>query len=74
MNNFDAMRQQTLDRQQELLTEAARHRLLSTDTGERGTGHAPTQPIRVALAGWMRHMADRLEPAAEQSQARSAIR
>jgi hypothetical protein len=74
MYNFDAMRQQTLDRQQELLTDAARRRLLSTDTGERGTVHAPTRPVRVALANWMRHLADRLEPAADRSQARSAVR
>ncbi|HKV32197.1 MAG TPA: hypothetical protein VJT14_14430 [Candidatus Dormibacteraeota bacterium] len=74
MYNFDAMRQQTLDRQRELLTEAARQRLLSTDTGVRDGGHAPTRPVRVALAEWMRHLADRLEPAADRSEARSAIR
>ena len=30
----------------------------------------PTRSVRVALADWMRHMADRLEPAADRSQAR----
>lgn len=71
MNHFDLMRQQTLDRQQELLTEAARRRLLSTDAPERGRSHAP---VRVVVADWLRHVADRLEPAADRPTVRSAIR
>lgn len=71
MNNFDLMRQQTLDRQQELLTEAAWRRLLSTDRPERGSSHAP---VRGVVADWLRHVADRLEPVADRPQVRSAIR
>jgi hypothetical protein len=66
MNNFDAMRQQTYDHQQQLLAEAAQRRLLSSDARGRHRNHPPARPLRVAVAAWLRRMADRLEPVADR--------
>lgn len=61
MTNLDAMCRQAFDRHQQLLAEAARRRLLSC--GSRGSAsHAMGRPWRVAVAAWLRRMADRLEP------------
>jgi len=67
MTNLEAMCQQTFDRHQQLLAEAARRRLLSS--GHRGhTTIAPARPWRVAVAIWLRRVADELEPAADRPQ------
>jgi hypothetical protein len=66
MNNFDAMRQQTFDHQQELLAEAARRRLVSSARRGRVSNQAPARPVRVGIAAWLRRTADRLEPVADQ--------
>jgi hypothetical protein len=65
MTNLDAMCQQMFDRHQQLLADAARRRLLSG----RVQGHAaqaPVRPWRVAVAAWLRRIAERLEPAADR--------
>jgi hypothetical protein len=67
MTNLDAMCQQTFDRHQELLAQAARRRLLSSGL----QGHAtstPARPWRATLATWLRRVADRLEPVGERPQ------
>jgi hypothetical protein len=67
MTNLDAMCQQTFDRHQQLLAQAARRRL--TSSGLRGhTTTAPARPWRGLVAGWLRSIADRLEPAADRPQ------
>jgi hypothetical protein len=67
MTNLDAMCQQTFDRHQQLLDQAARRRLLVK--GVRGPAvQAPTRTFRVAVAAWLRRTADRLEPAADRPQ------
>jgi len=69
MLNRDAMYRQTLDRQQQLLDEAAGVRLL------RAAGGALEAPIdrrwRATCATILRRVADRLEPAGRQSQVRA---
>jgi len=67
MTNLDAMCRQTFDRHQQLLAEAARRRLLSS--GVQGhTTTPPARPWRAVVAGWLRSMADRLEPVADRPQ------
>ncbi|TMC65723.1 MAG: hypothetical protein E6J16_03280 [Chloroflexota bacterium] len=67
MTNLDAMCRQTFDRHQERLAEAARRRLVSSRSEDFVT-HASARPWRVAVAGWLRSIADRLEPMAERPQ------
>ena len=67
MTNLDAMCQQTFDRHQELLAEAARRRLRSSGRQAQATP-TPARPWRVAVATWLRSMADRLEPVADRPQ------
>jgi hypothetical protein len=67
MINFDAMRQQTYDRHQQLIADAARRRLLSS------ARQGPDNPAtawhwRVRIAIVLRRMADRLEPVADRPQ------
>jgi len=65
MTNLDAMCQQTFERHQQLLSQAARRRLLSTGR----QGHAastPARPWRVTVATWLRRVADWLEPVADR--------
>jgi hypothetical protein len=67
MMNPDAMYRQTLDRQQQLLDEAARIH------GVRGSADPTRQTFidrrwRSTCAALLRQVADRLEPAARQSQ------
>jgi hypothetical protein len=65
MTNLDAMCQQTFDRHQQLLAQAARRRLLST--GRQGHANiAPARPWRATVATWLRRTADRLEPVADR--------
>lgn len=67
MTNLDAMCQQTFDRHQQLLGQAARRRLLSS--GRQGhTTNAPSRPWRIVVAGWLRSTADRLEPVGDRPQ------
>ena len=65
MTNLDAMCQQMFARRDQLLTEAARRRLLSSSVRGPATG-TPTRPWRSAVAGWLRRTADRLEPVADR--------
>jgi hypothetical protein len=67
MTNIDAMCQQMFDRHQQLLAEAARRRLLSSASQASAT-QATSQPLRVAVAAWLRRTADRLEPVADRPQ------
>jgi hypothetical protein len=67
MTNLEAMCQQTFDRHQQLLAEAARRRLLSSGRQGHTTG-APARPWRAVVAGWLRSTADRLEPVADRPQ------
>jgi hypothetical protein len=67
MTNLDAMCQQTFDRHQELLAQAARRRLLLSGFHEQATS-APERPWRVTVATWLRRVADRLEPVADRPQ------
>jgi len=67
MTNLEAMCQQTFDRHQQLLAEAARRRLLSSGRrGHRTTALA--RPWRVVVAGWLRSIADLLDPVADRPQ------
>jgi hypothetical protein len=61
------MCQQTFDRHQKLLAQAARRRLLSTGRQDHAN-LAPARPWRIMVASWLRRMADRLEPVAERPQ------
>jgi hypothetical protein len=65
MTNLDAMCQQTFDRHQQLLAQAARRRLMSSGL-QWHTTSAPARPWRAAIAGWLRRTADRLEPVADR--------
>jgi len=67
MTNLDAMCQQTFDRHQHLIADAARRRLRS------GALQGPDNPAtarqwRVRIAILLRRMADRLEPVADRPQ------
>ena len=67
MTNLDAMCQQTFDRHQQLIADAARRRLQS------GALQRPEHPARarhwrVRIAILLRRMADRLEPVADRPQ------
>jgi hypothetical protein len=68
MTNLDAMCQQMFDRHQEVLAEAARRRLVSRNVRRTPATHAPGRPWRIAVAAWLRRMADRLEPVADRPQ------
>ena len=68
MTNLDAMCQQTFDRHQQILTAAARRRLVSSGLRERTNSHGAARPWRRALAAWLRGAADRLEPVADRPQ------
>jgi hypothetical protein len=67
MTNLDAFSQQTFDRHQQLLAQAARRRLVSSGLQGHATS-APVRPWRVAVATWLRRMADRVEPVADRPQ------
>jgi hypothetical protein len=67
MTNLDALCQQTFDRHQQLLAEAARRRLLSSGLQAHSTT-VPARPWRVVVASWLRSTADRLEPVGERPQ------
>jgi hypothetical protein len=65
MTNLDAICQQTFNHHQQLLAEAARRGLLSSSVRGPAT-HAAARPWRIAVAAWLRHTADRLEPVADR--------
>jgi len=67
MTNLDAMCQQTFDRHQQLLAQAARRRLMSSGLQGHATS-APMRPWRVMVATWLRRVADWLEPVADRPQ------
>jgi hypothetical protein len=67
MTNLDAMCEQTLDRHQQILAEAARRRLLSSSVQGRATDGTGRR-WRVAVAAWLRRTADQLEPVADRPQ------
>jgi hypothetical protein len=65
MINLDTFCQQTFDRHQQLLAQAARRRLVSSGL----QGHATSSPVRswrVVVAAWLRRTAGRLEPVADR--------
>jgi hypothetical protein len=67
MTNLDAMCQQTFDRHQRLIADAARRRLLSSALhGPDNSATARLWRVRVAIL--LRRMADRLAPAADRPQ------
>jgi hypothetical protein len=67
MTNLDAFCQQTFDRHQQLLAQAARRRLVSSGLQGHATS-APVQPWRVMVATRLRRAADWLEPVGERPQ------
>jgi len=67
MTNLDAMCQQTFDRHQHLIADAARRRLRSS--AHQGPDNPATaRQWRVRIAILLRRMADRLEPVADRPQ------
>jgi hypothetical protein len=71
MVNPDPMYRDTLDHQQQLLDEAARRHLISGGSLEDARRSVTVPPWRATFAAMLRRAADRLEPAARQSEARS---
>ena len=67
MINLDAMCRPTFDHHQQQLAAAARRRLLSS-SARRPASHRAARPWRIAVAAWLRHVADRLEPVADRPQ------
>jgi hypothetical protein len=67
MTNLDAMCQQTFDRHQRLLAQAARRRLVSSGRQRHATATA-ARPWRVVVATLLRRVADQLEPVADRPQ------
>jgi len=70
MLNLDAMYNPALDRQQQLLNEAARIGLVRSGSREDARATLVPRPWRATCAAILRRVADRLEPAAARPQVR----
>ena len=68
MTNLDAMCQQMFDRHQQILADAARRRLVSSNVRRTPARRAPARPWRIAVAAWLRRTADWLEPETDRPQ------